>query len=209
MNLCVHLMNNLMHEEYNFKGVNFNELEDLEAIATQNRLQHQESELIKQKEREEKAKERKNKQEQDRELKEQKEKELKEQREKEKQEREKEKQEKELKRKRNINEANDKKSNSIKTNPKSKKDMADDDDDDIIMGENKFEPLGTIGGNKKSDSNISKNDNVSEGKLDTDKGKNKKENIKINEEVIVDEVKSRNGKANNISRTSNSNSNEL
>lgn len=204
MNLCVHLMNNLMHEEYNFKGVNFNELEDLEAIATQNRLQHQENELIKQKEREEKAKEKKQKQDQDRELKEQKEKELKEQREKEKQEREKEKQEKELKRKRNINEANDKKSINMKTNPKSKKDMADDDD--IIMGENKFEPLGTIGGNKKSDSNISKNDNVS---VDTDKGKNKKESIKINEEVIVDEVKSRNGKANNISRTSNSNSNDL
>lgn len=133
LNLCSHLIGNLMKEEYNFKGVNFNELEDVDAIASFNRFQNKESEAIKQKEKEEKAKEKKLKQEQEREMREQKEKEIKEQKEKERLEKEK---EKELKRKRNIveepasktkNNAKSMSSGNISDALRKKKDMNDDD----------------------------------------------------------------------------------
>lgn len=193
-----------MNEEYNFKGVNFNELEDSEAIASYNRFQNQENEIIKQKEKEEKAKEKKLKQEKEKELKEQKEKELREQKEKEKLEKEKEKQDKELKRKRNINDTNDtKNTNNNKLMNRNKKDMTDDDA--VVVTDAKFETLGT--NNKKSDSNISKNDIINSSTKVDNKDKDKKETIKITEEVIVDEVKSRNTK--NNSKGGNSNSNEL
>lgn len=102
---------------------------------------------------------------------------------------------KELKRKRNINETNDKKTiANNKTNSKNKKDMSDDDA--VVVSDSKFETISTA---KKSDSNISKFNDT----------KDKRETIKITEEVIVDEVKSRNkNSSKDKNGISNSNTNE-
>lgn len=161
LDLCAHLIGNLMKEEQNFKGVNYNELEDLDAITNYNRLQNKETEAIKQKEKEEKAKEKKLKQEQEKEQREQREKEIKEQKEKEKIEKEK---EKELKRKRNIveepiskNKNNSKSTTSnvsITDSLRKKKDMVDDDVVNVVVDKADYSKFETVGVKKaKDDSN--------------------------------------------------------
>jgi len=81
LNLCSYVLNNLTKESYTFKGVDFNELEDLDILNKFNIIQDKENQILKLKEKEERAKEKKIKNDHEREVREKRDKKLKEEKE--------------------------------------------------------------------------------------------------------------------------------